>query len=179
VTDATTAFEGYDYTGALERAETFFWQFCDDYLELVKGRAYGEAAEAASARAALLLALSIQQRLLAPFLPFVTEEVWSWWQEGSIHRAAWPTGHELTGGDGDPRVLDAAADVLGEIRKAKTAAKRSLRTDVVRATVVAPPEQLALLRQAEADVRDAGRVADLVLTEGPELRVDVELAPPE
>ena len=97
VEEATGAFETYDYARVLQRTETFFWRFCDDYLELVKGRRYGEQGPegAGSANAALAAALSVLLRLFAPFLPFVTEEVWSWWQEGSIHEAPWPTAGEL------------------------------------------------------------------------------------
>ena len=112
VDDATRAFDGFDYARALERTESFFWRFCDDYLELVKSRAYGEAdapasAATASARAALQVALSTLHRLLAPFLPFTCEEAWSWWMEGSVHLAAWPDAAAIraVAGDGDPAAL--------------------------------------------------------------------------
>lgn len=173
VDEATAAFEGYDYTRALERTERFFWEFCDDYLELVKARAYGEGDEARSARAALRTALSVMLRLFAPVLPFVTEEVWSWWRQGSVHRAAWPEASELPAG-GDPAVLAATGEALRQIRKAKSAAKASMRADVSRAVVRG--SQVAHV--ARGDLAAAGRIADLALEDAPaELSVDVTLAP--
>jgi valyl-tRNA synthetase len=178
---ATAALSDYQYTRALDRVATFFWSFCDDYLELVKARAYDDTHGADSARAALALALSAQLRLFAPVLAFVTEEVWSWWQEGSVHRAAWPAVGEL--GDAqahaDKHVLTVAARVLGEIRKAKSDAKRSMRADVASVTVTAGETDLAALRVALEDVRAAGRVAELTLhTTGGDapMTVDVTLA---
>jgi valyl-tRNA synthetase len=176
VDEATAAMEAYNYTRALEVTETFFWSFCDDYVELVKTRAYGSGAAARSAQAALALALSVQLRLFAPVLPFVTEEVWSWWQAGSVHRAPWPVPGELPAG-GDPALLPVAAEALAAVRKAKSEAKQSMRADVDSATVTAPSAQVALVEAARSDLTDAGRIAELstVAGEGP-LRVDVVLA---
>jgi valyl-tRNA synthetase len=195
VEESTDAFERYDYARALERTEAFFWTFCDDYVELVKARAYGESADpdartasaTASARAALAIALSVQLRLFAPFLPFVTEEVWSWWQVGSIHKASWPTIAELGSagagagpGTGDvDSVLDIVAGVLGKIRQAKSTAKRSMRSGVSVLTVADTPARLAALLSAESDLRDAGGVERLVTTEAELPEVGVELAEQE
>ena len=170
---STVAFEAYDYARALERTEAFFWSFCDDYLELVKGRAYGEGQGAVSARAALRITLSVLQRLFAPFLPFVTEEVWSWWQEGSVHRAPWPAPDELAR-DGDTGLLDGASTILAAIRRAKTEAKRSIKAPVAKVTVAGPG--LGALRVAESDLRDAGNVTAFSWAEADDLSVDVELA---
>src|SRR5215218_633405 len=179
VDEATAAMEAYNYTRALEVTETFFWSFCDDYVELVKTRAYGSDAAAASAQATLALALSVQLRLFAPVLPFVTEEVWSWWQAGSVHRAPWPVADELPSG-GDVAVVSAAAEALAGVRKAKSDAKQSMRADVESATVTAPAEQVTLVEAARADLVDAGRIATLSVVpgDGP-LSVDVVLAPVE
>jgi valyl-tRNA synthetase len=166
VEEATVAFEGYDYARALERTETFFWAFCDDYLELVKGRAYGSqgADPAASAQATLRLTLSVLQRLFAPFVPYVSEEVWSWWQPASVHRAAWPAASEIGGGaasaSGDVS-LDVAAVVLGAVRRTKSEAKRSMRAPVASAMVTTSPERASALQEVAADVKEAGVIAEL------------------
>jgi valyl-tRNA synthetase len=178
VANATTSFDGYDYARALDATERFFWGFCDDYLELVKGRAY---ASSPSARAALATALDTLLRLFAPHMPFVTEEVWSWWRDGSIHRSAWPATDDLAAfAAHDVAIYPAAAAVLGEIRKAKSEAKRSMRTEVVSVTVHAPAELRRALEPALDDVRDAGRVTGAMeLVDAPELRVVAALADPE
>jgi valyl-tRNA synthetase len=164
ISQCTASFEAYDHAGALAAAEDFFWFSCDDYLELVKDRAYGDRGEgpAGSARAALRLALSVVLRLFAPFLPFVTEEVWSWWAEGSVHRAAWPEPAEAltaggTAGDGNG-TLDAAIRAIAAIRGAKSGARVSMRAPVRELEVSARRDHLDALMAVLPDIRAAGRV---------------------
>ena len=185
VDDATAAFEDFDYARALERTETFFWWFCDDYLELVKTRAYATHgdARAASARAALRRALSVLQRLFAPLIPFSTEEVWRWWQEGSVHRATWPTAAELVDGlstGGDDALIDAVCTTLAAVRRAKTEAKVGQRAEVALLTVIGPRAALDAIALGWDDIADAGSVREVTRTEaGDELGFDVVLAPAE
>jgi valyl-tRNA synthetase len=177
VDDATRALETYDYARALQRTEEFFWRFCDDYLELVKGRRYGEqtAEGAASANSALAAALSVMLRLFAPVLPFVTEEVWSWWQEGSIHGSAWPVRAELDDlvagapaavAEADQRVYDWAIEVLFEVRKQRSEAKQPMRVPISAVTVVTDAGAAALMPLVEADLKAALRVREFRTTVG-------------
>jgi valyl-tRNA synthetase len=169
----TRALDGYDHTAALAAAEEFFWFFCDDYLELVKGRAYGERGEGpgASARAALRLALAVILRLFAPFLPFVTEEVWSWWQHGSVHTAAWPAPGEVTP-DSDQAAgpgaaaLAAASGAIAAIRGAKSGARVSMRAPVRTLVVTARRDHLDAVLAVLPDVQAAGRVEHTELRAG-------------
>jgi valyl-tRNA synthetase len=182
VADATATLEGADWAAALDGIERCFWTFCDDYLELVKDRAYRPVGEAggASARTALRAALDTQLRLLAPYLPYACEEVWSWWRDGSVHLAAWPERSPAAGADRRP--LAAAGQVIAAIRRTKSQAKVRLRTPVALAEVTGPPDLLAAARAAEADLAAAGRVAAFGYRERQEtdgLDVRVELAAAE
>ncbi len=189
VRTATAAFEAYDYAAALQATERFFWEFCDDYVELVKDRAYGVGRDGAarpfggdegsfaaygvvrpdgsrSARAALVQALGVQLRLLAPIMPFVTEEVWSWFQEGSIHRASWPSPEELPAG-GEPAVLAATAAALARLRGIKSERKLSVRATVESAEIRGPAAGIDRLELAREDLAAAGRVERLRLVRDP------------
>lgn len=175
VDEATAAWEAYDHARALETTESFFWTFCDDYLELVKERAYDRStAGGASAALALRQALSTLLRLFAPVLSFATEEAWSWFNDGSVHLADWPRSQSI---DGDPLVLSAVGSALIGIRRAKTEAKVSQKTPVAELTIQASAESAALLRLAEDDLKAVGRVAQIVYAEGAETAVvDIRFA---
>jgi valyl-tRNA synthetase len=193
VDEATVAFEASDYTRALERTEAFFWSYCDDYIELVKGRAYGaDVAAAASASRALRMSLDVLLRLFAPVLPFATEEVWSWWRDGSVHRQPWPTSPPLrvaggtqasARGERPQDVLDVAAVVLERVRGEKSRAKTSMKTPVLALHATGFPDALARLDQVAEDLRNACLIDALTseATDGPFAVATIELgeAPPK
>jgi valyl-tRNA synthetase len=159
VDEATGALDRYDHTAALTAAEGFFWRYCDDYIELVKERGYRDGGR--SARAALRAALDAQLRLLAPVLPFVTEEVWSWWRPGSVHRSPWPTAAELGVDPSESGLLSLAGNVLGQVRRAKSQRHLSMKAEVARAEVHADPQVLARLAQAYGDLCAAAHIGKL------------------
>jgi len=176
VTFATKKLEEYDYTSALSEIEKSFWNFCDDYIELVKARRYGDfgADSASSANGALLVALESYLRLFAPYLPFVTEEVWSWWRTGSVHRAPWPTAHalELLAGEGaDARFYLDAQIANGEIRREKSLQGMKIKTPV-NVTIAGDSEMLNSLRMVQLEIGSAN-TATIVFQPGEALQVSV------
>ena len=184
VNEATAAFNTYDYARALERTEAFFWTFCDNYVELVKTRAYGEGENATeagtnSARATLSVTLSVLQRLLAPFIPFVTEEVWRWWHDGSVHVAPWPVISEL--GDVTPSrdsaVYEQVCEVLEAVRREKSTQKVSQKNEVELLKIDGPAELLNAIRNGEPDLTNAGGVKAFELNEAATLSITVTLSP--
>ncbi|MEW2011687.1 MULTISPECIES: valine--tRNA ligase [Microbacterium] len=178
VRDATKAFDAFDHARALEVTEAFFWTFCDDYLELVKERAYNQAdAGQASAALALRMALSTLLRLLAPVLSFAAEEAWSWFEAGSVHTASWP---EPLGIEGDPAVLRTVGEALISVRRAKTEAKASQKTPVASLTITGPDAALDAIRSAEGDLAAVGRIVQVSYATGDTVSVgDIVLTPQE
>ena len=180
VETATTSFDKYDYTRALEVAETFFWAFTDDYVELVKERTYGNQGEAAanSARAALGITTHTLLKLFAPFIPFVTEEVWSWWQEGSIHLQSWPKSSEIiTDKSAGIDPLNNVTWILSEVRKVKTENKQSMKAEVKTLEIWAKAEVIEQVKDAQKDLIAAGNIKDLKLNvTDSEIKVKAELA---
>ncbi len=175
IAQATKAFEEFNYAKALEVTEAFFWSFCDDHVELVKDRAYGLQGDdaAASARAALNVTLNALLRLFAPFLPFVTEEVWSWWQEGSVHQAQWPTTTPI---EGDTALIPVAAEVISQLRKVKSEAKVSMKAGLTN-VVISGPDSIA---QVLPDLIAAGRIeGDVELRTADAIEVTADLVPSE
>jgi valyl-tRNA synthetase len=182
VLESTEQLESYDYARVLEQTERFFWSFCDDYLELVKGRRYGDFTPqgAASANSAMLVALSTMLRLFAPFLPFVTEEVWSWWRPGSVHKASWPTPEEVVapigGRDGDAvEVFAATRSALGEIRRIKAIEKKAVKSVIDRAVL---PQRFRALEPASQDFRAAAHIRALVFEQVEEPALTFAVEPP-
>jgi valyl-tRNA synthetase len=176
VEESTQQLEAYDYARVLERTETFFWAFCDDYLELVKARRYGDFGPeaAASSNSAMLVALSTILRLFAPYLPFVTEEVWSWWRQGSVHRTSWPTSAEvlapIKGGDVEAlAVREATEGALAEVRRIKSILKKPTKAVITKAVL---PSTYKALAPAARDFQAATHIRDLHFSEVAEAQLE-------
>ncbi|NLS10599.1 valine--tRNA ligase [Nesterenkonia sp. MY13] len=178
VDQATEQFENYDYARALQITESFFWSFTDDYVELVKDRAYGSQGEQAQAsvRATLATTLDTLLRLFAPVLPFATDEVWRWWRQDSVHAASWPKAQDLDAVAGSAAVLDAVSEALTGLRRAKAEAKVKQRTEIISARVSGPQQEVGYIESALSDLQAAtkARVLELV-TEG-ETTQEIEIS---
>jgi valyl-tRNA synthetase len=179
---ATRHLEQYDYASALRETEEFFWWFCDDYIELVKRRRQGDDAAAASAIAAATRALSVVLRLFAPFVPFVTEEVWSWWQAGSVHRAAWPLTTDVLEGLAETTALAdeaasrTASEVTAKIRQERSLKKLGFSVPVT-LTLTLPSEAQAAWAAVSRDVQAGNNVTDATINAGADLAAAIAPQP--
>lgn len=166
VTALTEAMDSFDHAAALESLRTWFWSaFCDNYLELIKHRGYaGDSSAARTSR----FAMEVLLKLFAPFLPFIAEEIWQELRPGeSIHSCKWPNSDDFRL-QGDSQPLQAAMEVLRQLRRAKSEAKLSVRWPVERLDVAGPPGQLEALSLVMEDVVAAGNVDHYRLLESNE-----------
>ncbi|HXV36945.1 MAG TPA: class I tRNA ligase family protein, partial [Myxococcota bacterium] len=181
----TRSFEAFQHAVALKETESFFWtHFTDTYLELVKQRARAEgaqhAAERGSAVAALRLGLDVLLRQLAPFLPYISEEIWSWCfaeerAQPSIHRAPWPGAADFRGIEppSSAASFDVAVACWAAINKRKADAEVSMGREALRLAIAASPKTLAVLEPVLPDVLAAARCREHALQSRPALEEGV------
>lgn len=163
---STAGFESYDHASALAATFDFFWaSFTDSYLELAKGRARGEGGDQGSAIAALRLGLDVLLRLFAPFLPYVTEEVWSWFKTGTVHTASWPAPSANVEKPSDPRSLQVATAAMAAINKAKSAQNASVGRACTTVELKMSPKTRTIFDKIAGDVARATRTAGYTITE--------------
>lgn len=181
IEEATARWKLYDYAGGLELAERFFWgTFCDQYLELAKGRLYdGSPAEQASARQAIGVAFEAILRLLAPVLPHITDELYRqlFPERGALHTAAWPAARPELRDPAAEQVGAALVALAGAVRRHKSAQGRSLGATLPGLRITVADKTLrAELELAAPDIRSVTRAARLTwaATPGPG---DEELLP--
>lgn len=179
----TEAFEAFDYTTALRETERSFWgQFTDTTIEFLKTRARGDhhtPAAQGSAIATLRLGLRIYLRLFAPFLPFITEEIWSWFHDESttytsIHQSPWPTTKELEhiAIPGDPQTFQRASACFAALNKARTQAGQPKRIPIQHLELTAHPEALASITCVWDDIQAATHIQQTTHIPDPTLPPD-------
>lgn len=159
--------ETFDYAAALDSIETRFWEFCDHYLELVKGRAYREidVAKKRSALAGLSDTISVFLKLFAPYIPYITEEIWSWTHsadDGSIHQSSWPKKSGFIHQSDD--AFKIAIEIMSQIRSEKTAGKKSLNFPVQKVTLHCTNNQKQVIQSIQDDLMRAGTIERLEIT---------------
>ncbi|HEY1806656.1 MAG TPA: class I tRNA ligase family protein, partial [Terracidiphilus sp.] len=179
VHNATRHFENYEHQQALAETERFFWTaFTDSYIEMSRARTLGTqgAQVQGSALATLKIALGVFLRLFAPFLPYITDEVWSWSyaQEtghASIHASQWPSDSDFPelAEDGNEGIFDIAMEALTAINRSRAGAGVSSAREIKTATLAAKPEAFSLLKAACEDIRLAVRANELLAVEEPQL----------
>jgi valyl-tRNA synthetase len=180
---ATAELDGYEYASARSEVERFFWSdLCDNYLELSKARLYGEPGpEQHAAQWTLYHALLSVLKLLAPYLPYITEEIYQgvfrrWDGATSIHLSTWPTEQPEWI---DPQVEEAGQfvlELLRQVRRHKAEQRLSVGAELDTLYVSVQPAQRDLLEQAMTDIKSATRVKQFVFVESSDEKMKTTLS---
>ena len=179
IDQATGYFEKFEFARVISAVEDFFWHnFTDTYLELTKARARS-ADGAGSAVAGLRTGLQTLLRLMAPFLPYITEEVWSWafaeeTDQKSVHNAPWPSIEELAEIETPVSTssFDTAVAALAAVHKEKTLAHMAVGAEIESLTLKCKPETASVLGGVIDDVMAAARVSAFKLIEDESVEPD-------
>ncbi|MCY4512865.1 MAG: valine--tRNA ligase [Bdellovibrionales bacterium] len=179
----TEFLEDFKYDSALRLAEKTFWSFCDNYIELVKARAYQLKGESGGISGAMSLDCSLYLflKMFAPFLPYITEEVWSWRykeESFSIHSSPWEKGsvfiknlflsevslktsdakemEEMT--QGFEEFLSEVFYILEQVRNQKASLRKSLSAPVKELTLKGNEQQIKWFQLCKEDLLRAGHI---------------------
>jgi valyl-tRNA synthetase len=140
VNAATTSFYNYEYSMAKSSVEQFFWKdFCDNYLELVKKRVYqGKGEEKKSAQYVLYQSLLAIVKMIAPIMPFITEEIYQehfkkFEKEKSIHLCKWPEEKalKLHHAKFEATYWNILVELISKIRQEKSKAKKAMNSEII------------------------------------------------
>ncbi|MDQ2903818.1 MAG: valine--tRNA ligase [Chloroflexota bacterium] len=167
----TAELNNYEYATARQEVERFFWSdLCDNYLELVKSRLYnGSQAERGAAQWTLYHALLSTLKLLAPYLPYITEELYQglfrqWDTCASIHHASWPAQHPAWLDEEVEASGEALLELLSQVRRYKAGRGLSVGAQLETLHVEVPSALLTTLQAALVDLKSAVRVRHVILT---------------
>ncbi|QKX02271.1 valine--tRNA ligase [Wolbachia endosymbiont of Dirofilaria (Dirofilaria) immitis] len=156
---ATSNLLQFKYCEALNVVEEFFWEdFCNNYLELVKRRAYGDIVTNRanlSAKQSLAYALSIVLRLFAPFLPYITEEIhYQLYSCNSVHtQSNWPDKEELVYDKHSEEMGDDFIQILNTVREIKADNKVSVKHRIKKLIIKTNLQEDKLNQSAQDDLQ--------------------------
>ncbi|MBI4399724.1 valine--tRNA ligase [Candidatus Micrarchaeota archaeon] len=172
----TESFENFDFHAHITSLHEFFWhEFCDYYLEYVKHRiyqsqTYGEESKAA-AQYTLHEVLFAILKLLAPVAPHITEEIY----QGiflpqakiqSIHSSPWPLANNDLINEKAEATGSLLNKLISEIRKYKADHQMALNSEIEKAEITLPKDQLASLKEIEEEINAAGKIKNIQAKEG-------------
>ena len=157
VAKCTDAFEKYEYSRAKTEADYFFWNsFCGNYLEIIKNRVYnGTEEEKESAFYTLYVSLLTILKLMAPFTPFITEEIYQEyfreWEGGkSIHISSWPEEMKVEKNRNDKEVYSLLLNIIGKVRQEKSKAKKPMNSQI---KLTLEKKEMKMLEKIMGDLR--------------------------
>ena len=172
----TKELDGYEYATARAEIERFFWSdLCDNYLELAKARLYGEPGPARSAAQwTLYQTLLTVLKLLAPHLPYITEEIYQglfrqWESATSIHLSSWPAEQPLWMDTPSEEAGKALLDILRQVRRYKAEYGLSVGAELASLCIHIAPEQRATIEQMLVDIKSATRATTIIIENGESL----------